>query len=90
MDARNELEAARATAALWAHLRIHLAKEEAHLYPVLAERLSPAEQAHIVEQLAGTCSPMEAQWAVRRVGNDDREALINAWMNINPRNISPA
>jgi iron-sulfur cluster repair protein YtfE (RIC family) len=41
------LDTARATAALHAHLRIHLNKEDAHLYPILRERATEAEQASI-------------------------------------------
>ena len=39
------LTTARATAALNSHLRIHLDKEDAHLYAILRERTSESEQA---------------------------------------------
>jgi iron-sulfur cluster repair protein YtfE (RIC family) len=42
------LTTARATAVLASHLRIHLDKEDAHLYPILRERTTESEQASIV------------------------------------------
>jgi iron-sulfur cluster repair protein YtfE (RIC family) len=46
--APDPLTAARATAVLASHLRIHLDKEDAHLYPILRERTTESEQASIV------------------------------------------
>ena len=84
MGAQDELEAARATAALWAHLRIHLAKEDVHLYPILKERLSPAEQAPIVEHFAVNCGRSEVEWAVPLLDNEDRALLLRTWMEYIP------
>ena len=39
------LTTARATAVISSHLRIHLDKEDAHLYPILRERTTENEQA---------------------------------------------
>jgi hypothetical protein len=43
-SAGDVLEAARVSAALHFHLKIHLAKEDAHLYRILAERLPLPDQ----------------------------------------------
>lgn len=42
------LTTARATAVISSHLRIHLDKEDAHLYPILRERTTENEQASII------------------------------------------
>ena len=46
--APDPLSMARATAVLNSHLRIHLDKEDAHLYRILRERTTESEQASIV------------------------------------------
>ena len=50
--APDALAAARATAVLNRFLRIHLNKEDAHLYPILRERTTESEQASIVGTMA--------------------------------------
>lgn len=50
VNAPDELAAARASAVLHSHVQIHLAKEEAYVFPVLGQRLDPEEQALIVGQ----------------------------------------
>jgi hemerythrin-like domain-containing protein len=55
--ASNTLIAARATAALTAVLRIHLDKEDVHLYPILREHTSAEEQASIVGGMARHVPP---------------------------------
>ena len=57
--APDALTAARATAVLNAHLRIHLNKEDAHLYPILRERTTENEQASIVGRWQGMCPLIE-------------------------------
>ena len=48
------LTTARATAVLKSHLKIHLYKEDVHLYPILRERTTESEQASIVGLMAKT------------------------------------
>ncbi len=55
--APDPLITARATAALDTHLRIHLDKEDAHLYPILRERATAEEQASIVGVMARKIPP---------------------------------
>jgi hemerythrin-like domain-containing protein len=55
--ASDALVAARATAEMTAVLRIHLDKEDGHLYPILRERTSPEEQAGIVGGMAQHVPP---------------------------------
>ena len=55
--ASDALIAARATAELTAVLRIHLDKEDVHLYPILRERTSGDEQASIVGVMARHVPP---------------------------------
>ena len=55
--ASDALVAARETAALTAVLRIHLDKEDVHLYPILRERISLEEQASIVGGMAQHVPP---------------------------------
>jgi hemerythrin superfamily protein len=52
---------ARATAVLASHLRIHLDKEDAHLYPILRERTTESEQASIVGLMSKKCRLIDFQ-----------------------------
>ena len=54
--ARDPLITAKATAVLSAHLRIHLDKEDAHLYAILRERTTESEQAQIAGLMSKTSS----------------------------------
>jgi len=60
------LATARATAVLTLHLRIHLDKEDAHLYPILRERTTESEQASIVDLMSKKSAtyrfPTIVQW----------------------------
>jgi hemerythrin-like domain-containing protein len=55
--APDPLAVARATAVLNSHLRIHLDKEDAHLYPILKERTSESEQAAIAGAMSRKVPP---------------------------------
>ncbi len=74
--ASDALIAARATAELTAVLRIHLDKEDAHLYPILRERTSGEEQAAIVGGMAQKVPPERnpefIRWFFTLVCLDDR------------------
>ena len=91
MGAPDELAAARATAALWAHLRIHLSKEDVHLYPILRERISEAEQAPIVGLMASKVppemTPKFVDWIMRLLDQDDCETMTRVWMDLMPEEV---
>jgi len=86
--APDALVAARATAALSAHLRIHLNKEDAHLYPILRERMTEDEQAAVVGLMSKSVPPDKFPTAVRwlfpLLGSDDRAVVIRGWMVLMP------
>ena len=82
--ASNALDAARETMALMTHLRIHLHKEDTHLYPILREALSPAEQGPLVGAMAAKIPaeryPDLIPWMMAMTGDDDRETITRVWM----------
>ena len=84
----DSLSAARATAALNAHLRIHLNKEDAHLYPILRERTSESEQASIVGAMAGKVPPEKfhelTHWLFPLLDFDDQLMITRGWMALMP------
>lgn len=86
--APDALVVARATAALNAHLRIHLNKEDAHLYPILRERIAEEEQVSIVGLMSRSVPPDKFPTAVRwlfpLLGSDDRVVVIRGWMSLMP------
>jgi hemerythrin-like domain-containing protein len=87
-SAGDYLETARVSAALHFHLKIHLAKEDAHLYRIFAERLSIPEQIKAM----GTMSSHVPQdrflelvaWWMPLVGLEDRENIIRIWQMVLP------
>ena len=85
------LTTARATASLNTHLRIHLDKEDAHLYPILRERTSADEQASIVGTMARGVPPERMpeliRWWLPLVGLDDRETTISVWKALMPEQV---
>jgi hypothetical protein len=86
--APDALTAARATAVLNAHLRIHLNKEDAHLSPILRERTTESEQASIVGTMARKVPPDRAptlvRWLFPLLGHDDRAVVTRGWMTLMP------
>jgi hemerythrin-like domain-containing protein len=86
--APDALIAARATAVLNAHLRIHLNKEDTHLYPILRERMTEDEQASIVGLMARSVPPDKfptlVRWLFPLLGPDDRAVVIKGWMTLMP------
>jgi iron-sulfur cluster repair protein YtfE (RIC family) len=89
--APDELVAARATAGLWTHLRIHLYKEDVHLYPILRERITQAEQAPIVGHMASKTPPEMmpkfVDWIMRLLEQDDRETMTRVWIDLMPEEV---
>jgi hypothetical protein len=86
--APDTLTAARATAVLNPHLRIHLNKEDAHLYPILRERTAEDEQASIVGLMARKVppdrTPTLVRWLFPLLGHDDRAVVTRGWSTLMP------
>ncbi len=89
--ASDAIVAARETAALTAVLRIHLDKEDVHLYPILRERISLEEQASIVGGMAQHVPPERnpefIRWFFTLVGHDDREMWTRVVMGLMPEQV---
>jgi iron-sulfur cluster repair protein YtfE (RIC family) len=79
---------ARATAVLESHLRIHLDKEDVHLYPILRERTAESEQASIVGLMSRKVPPERfpamVQWLLPLLDFDDRVVVAEGWMKLMP------
>ena len=91
VGAANELDAARATASLWTHLRIHLDKEDAFLYPLLREGISEADQAPIVGTMA-TRTPHDAMprvigFLMSNMTKEERGTTNRVWMALMPEEV---
>ena len=83
VNASDLLATARATAAFNFHLRIHLNKEDAHLYRIFNERVSLPNQGAIVGKMAQQI-PQErfaevVRWIYPLLGPDDRENMTRIW-----------
>jgi hypothetical protein len=82
------LATARATAVLASHLRIHLDKEDAHLYAILRARTSESEQASIVGLMSKKVPPDRfptlVQWLFPLLDLDDRVVITKGWMTLMP------
>ncbi len=89
--ASDTLVAARATAEMTAVLRIHLDKEDSHLYPILRERTSEEEQAVIIGTMAQKVPPERnpefIRWFFTSVGHDDREMWTRVVMGLMPQEV---
>ena len=79
-SANDLLQTARATAALRFHLKMHLDKEDTHLYRIFRERVPLAEQARAVSTIASQIPqerfPEFVGWIFPLMGNNDRENMI--------------
>jgi len=86
--APDPLITARATAVLESHLRIHLDKEDAHLYPILRERTTESEQASIVGLMSKKVPPERfpalVRWLLPLLDFDDRVVVTEGWMKLMP------
>ncbi len=82
------LETARASAAFKFHLIIHLAKEDAHLYRIVRERVSMPEQGKAAGLMSSTVPqerfPEAIAWMFPLIGNDDRENMTRIWQSVMP------
>lgn len=87
-----------ATAVLHSHLRIHLDKEDIHLYQILRERTTESEQVAIAgtmsKQVPSDRFPIMIQWLFPLLDLSDQIVVTRGWMNIMPPqifvNIKPA
>jgi iron-sulfur cluster repair protein YtfE (RIC family) len=82
------LTTARATAVLTSHLRIHLDKEDALLYPILRERTTESEQTSIVGLMSKKVPPDRfptlVQWLFPLLDLEDRVVVTKGWMTLMP------
>ena len=88
VNASDSLEIARATAAFYFHLGIHLDKEEAHLYRLFNERISLPSQGPIIGEMAQRIPkerfPEVVAWLYPLIGDDDRENMTRIWQQSLP------
>jgi iron-sulfur cluster repair protein YtfE (RIC family) len=82
------LTTARATAVLNSHLKIHLDKEDAYLYPLLRERTTESEQTSIVglmsKKMPPDRFPTVVQWLFPLLNLEDRVVTTKVWMTLMP------
>jgi iron-sulfur cluster repair protein YtfE (RIC family) len=82
------IKTVRATAVLESHLRIHLDKEDVHLYPILRERTTDSEQASIVGLMSKIVPserfPALVQWLLPLLDFDDRLIVMEGWIRLMP------
>jgi hypothetical protein len=88
VTAHDAIQTARATAAFKFHLDIHLAKEDAHLYRLIKERISVPDQGRAVGVMSSTVPPDRfpelVAWMFPLMGNDDRENMTRIWRQVMP------
>jgi hypothetical protein len=79
---------ARATAILNSHLRIHLDKEDAHLYPILREKTTLSQQVSILGIMSNKIPldrfPAAVGWLFPLLNLDDQVVVIRGWMTLMP------
>ena len=82
------LTTARATAVLDSFLRIHLNKEDAHLYPILRERTTDDEQVAIGVVLGKSVPnekfPTLIQWLFPLLDLEDQVFVAKGWVKVLP------
>jgi hypothetical protein len=88
VSAKDPLGTARATAAFKFHLDIHLAKEDAHLYRLIRERVSVADQGKIVGIMSSGVPqdrfPEAVAWLFPLLNADEREGMTRVWQMLMP------
>jgi hypothetical protein len=88
VSAGDALETARASAAFKFHLTIHLGKEDAHLYRIVRERVSLADQGKAAGIMSSTVPqdrfPEVIAWMFPLMGNNDRENMTRIWQMVMP------
>jgi iron-sulfur cluster repair protein YtfE (RIC family) len=85
------LQACRASAVLNSHLRIHLDKEDAHLYPILREKTTINQQVTIggimSSKIPPNRFPAAIAWLFPLLDLNDRVTVIRGWMTLMPPQI---
>ena len=88
VSAKDSLETARATAAFKYYLDVHLMKEDTHLYRLIRERVSVADQGQAVGIMASQAPaerfPEFVAWLYPLLGHDDRENMTRIWQAVMP------
>jgi hypothetical protein len=88
VSAHDALQTARAAAAFKFHLDIHLAKEDAHVYRLIRERVSMPDQVKAVGLMSSTVPqerfPEVIAWMFPLMGDDDRENMTRIWQMVMP------
>ena len=86
--ANDALATARATAAFKFHLDIHLEKEDVHLYRLVRERVSMADQGKAVGIMAKEIPqerfPELVAWIFPLMDHNDRENMTRIWQMVMP------
>jgi zinc finger-like protein len=79
---------ARSTAILNSHLRIHLDKEDAHLYPILREKTTLSQQVSIGGIMSSKIPPdrfpAAVRWLFPLLNFDDQVVVTKGWMTFMP------
>src|SRR4029079_4483971 len=82
------LYAPRATAPFMFTLDAHLMKEDTHLYRLIRERVSVADQGRAVGVMASEVPadrfPEFVAWLYPLLGHDDRENMTRIWQAVMP------
>jgi hypothetical protein len=82
------LETARASAAFKFHLDIHLAKEDAHLYRLVRERVPMSEQVKAAGLMSSSVPqerfPEVIAWEFPLIGDNDRENMTRILQSVMP------
>jgi iron-sulfur cluster repair protein YtfE (RIC family) len=85
------LQTARATAVLNSHLRIHLDKEDAHLYPILREKTTLSQQVTIggimSSKIPSDRFPAAVAWLMPLLDLNDQVTVTRGWMTFMPPQI---
>jgi hypothetical protein len=88
VSAHDALATARASAAFKFHLDIHLAKEDAHLYRLVRERVSLPDQGKAVGIMSGVAPqerfPEVVAWMFPLMDHQDRENMTRIWQMVLP------
>ena len=88
IGAQDALETARASAAFKFHLDLHLAKEDAHVYRLIRERVPLPDQGKAVGVMSSTVPrdrfPELIAWMFPLIGDDDRDNMMRVWQMLMP------
>jgi hypothetical protein len=83
VSVKDPLETARVTKAFKFHLDLHLDKEDAHLYRIIRERVTPPEQGQAVGLMSAHAPqerfPEVVAWMFPLIGHDDRVSMTRSW-----------